>query len=404
MPKKKISKTQSSQKNGRTTRTRRETTDDDDGVKPAFGSSVRAENARGLSKRRRRFRYVLDFVFLYILRDDESLLYWSKILDRMNSFKVVFLVLTRKLSLSLSLSLSLKITGKGGATINELQTSTNCRIQLTRTGEVFPGTSERVLTLSGELPSVLTAVHLISTKLQSETNNGNNNNNNENNEENFENTNTNTEGGEENKQQTPKCRLVIPNAAAGCVLGKGGATIKSFIEDSEAEIRLSSQNQAPPGCHDRILTISGTIGQILRAVALVAANLLEDQNYATLVKRPSTYRPSLDYGRGGSMDHGREHYNNNHHHQQQHNVDPQNVVSATMQVDDSKMGPILGKGGRTITEIQVSSGCRIKVSDRNDFVPGTNLRTLQISGSVTGVQLAWEMLEERLRKIEADAS
>jgi RNA-binding protein Nova len=404
MPKKKISKTQSSQKNGRTTRTRRETTDDDDGVKPAFGSSVRAENARGLSKRRRRFRYVLDFVFLYILRDDESLLYWSKILDRMNSFKVVFLVLTRKLSLSLSLSLSLKITGKGGATINELQTSTNCRIQLTRTGEVFPGTSERVLTLSGELPSVLTAVHLISTKLQSETNNGNNNNNNENNEENFENTNTNTEGGEENKQQTPKCRLVIPNAAAGCVLGKGGATIKSFIEDSEAEIRLSSQNQAPPGCHDRILTISGTIGQILRAVALMAANLLEDQNYATLVKRPSTYRPSLDYGRGGSMDHGREHYNNNHHHQQQHNVDPQNVVSATMQVDDSKMGPILGKGGRTITEIQVSSGCRIKVSDRNDFVPGTNLRTLQISGSVTGVQLAWEMLEERLRKIEADAS
>jgi len=269
---------------------------------------------------------------------------------------------------------------------------------------VFPGTSERVLTLSGELPSVLTAVHLISTKLQSETNNGNNNNNNENNEENFENTNTNTEGGEENKQQTPKCRLVIPNAAAGCVLGKGGATIKSFIEDSEAEIRLSSQNQAPPGCHDRILTISGTIGQILRAVALVAANLLEDQNYATLVKRPSTYRPSLDYGRGGSMDHGRGHYNNNHHHQQQHSVDPQNVVSATMQVDDSKMGPILGKGGRTITEIQVSSGCRIKVSDRNDFVPGTNLRTLQISGSVTGVQLAWEMLEERLRKIEADAS
>lgn len=299
---------------------------------------------------------------------------------------------------SLSLSLSRKKTGKGGATINELQTSTNCRIQLTRTGEVFPGTSERVLTLSGELPSVLTAVHLICTKLQSETNNNNNNNNNNSNEENLENSGTgshnNNNDGEENKQ-TPKCRLVIPNAAAGCVLGKGGATIKSFIEDSEAEIRLSSQNQAPPGCHDRILTISGTIGQILRAVALVAANLLEDQNYATLVKRQSTYRPSLDYGRGrGSMEHGRGHYNN---------VDPQNVVSATMQVDDSKMGPILGKGGRTITEIQVSSGCRIKVSDRNDFVPGTNLRTLQISGSVTGVQMAWEMLEERLRKIEADS-
>ena len=277
-------------------------------------------------------------------------------------------------------------TGKGGATINELQASTNCRIQLTRTGEVFPGTTERVLTLSGELPSVLTALHLICTKLQTETTRDE--------EETTHESARKNEGGE--NKETPKCRLVIPNAAAGCVLGKGGATIKSFIEDSEAEIRLSSQNQAPPGCHDRILTVSGTIGQILRAVALVAANLLEDQNYATLVKRPSTYRPSLDYGRGGSMDHGSGHHN-------KHNLDPQNVVSATMQVDDSKMGPILGKGGRTITEIQVSSGCRIKVSDRNDFVPGTNLRTLQISGSVTGVQVAWEMLEERLRKIEQDS-
>merc|ERR1719409_2685383 len=61
------------------------------------------------------------------------------------------------------------VLGKGGATINELQASTNCRIQLTRTGEVFPGTTERVLTLSGELPSVLTALHLICTKLQTET-------------------------------------------------------------------------------------------------------------------------------------------------------------------------------------------------------------------------------------------
>ena len=71
------------------------------------------------------------------------------------------------------------------------------------------------------------------------------------------------------------------------------------------------------------------------------------------------------------MDHGRGHHN-------KHNLDPQNVVSATMQVDDSKMGPILGKGGRTITEIQVSSGCRIKVSLTETIsLLGTNLRTLQ---------------------------
>ena len=283
-----------------------------------------------------------------------------------------------------------KRAGKGGATVNELQQSTNCRIQLTKSGEVFPGTQERVLTMIGELPNVLTAVHLICTKLQTdEQDNG---------KETMDNNNSNHQSDVGTERQ-PRCRLVIPNAAAGCVIGKGGSTIKSFIEDSEADIRLSSQNQAPPGCHDRILTISGMIGQILRAVALIAANLLEDQNYSVLIKRPSTYRPSFDYGhsRGSGG-----HHSGNFNAPMTPNVDPANVVSATMQVDDSKMGPILGKGGRTITEIQVQSRCKIRVSDRNDLVPGTNLRTVHISGSVEGVQIAWQMVEDRLRRIEED--
>ena len=77
MTKKKYQKHSHHKKNGRTT-TRRETTDDDDGVKPAFGSSVRAENARGLSKRRRRFRYVLKLSFFLYTCEDESLLWGVK--------------------------------------------------------------------------------------------------------------------------------------------------------------------------------------------------------------------------------------------------------------------------------------------------------------------------------------
>lgn len=56
-------------KNGTRTGTgTRETTDDDDDGDdvPAFGSGVRAENARGLSKRRRRFRYALKLSFFCI--------------------------------------------------------------------------------------------------------------------------------------------------------------------------------------------------------------------------------------------------------------------------------------------------------------------------------------------------
>ena len=44
-----------------------------------------------------------------------------------------------------------------------------------------------------------------------------------------------------------------------------------------------------PGVADRILTITGTIEQVLRAVALVATALSEDEGYAALAARPSTY-------------------------------------------------------------------------------------------------------------------
>ena len=41
-------------------------------------------------------------------------------------------------------------------------------------------------------------------------------------------------------------KLVLPNASCGCIIGKGGATIRSFVEDSQAEIKLSSQVATSP--------------------------------------------------------------------------------------------------------------------------------------------------------------
>ena len=57
------------------------------------------------------------------------------------------------------------VIGKGGATINELQTNTGARIQLSRNAEVFPGTSDRLVTLSGNLSQILGALHLMINKL-----------------------------------------------------------------------------------------------------------------------------------------------------------------------------------------------------------------------------------------------
>ena len=60
------------------------------------------------------------------------------------------------------------IIGKGGANIPELQSQSGARLQLSRANEFFPGTQDRVMLASGSVNQVLTALHLIWTKIQGE--------------------------------------------------------------------------------------------------------------------------------------------------------------------------------------------------------------------------------------------
>ena len=60
------------------------------------------------------------------------------------------------------------IIGKAGANISELQSQSGARLQLSRASEFFPGTQERVMLASGSVNQVLTALHLILTKIQGE--------------------------------------------------------------------------------------------------------------------------------------------------------------------------------------------------------------------------------------------
>jgi hypothetical protein len=69
---------------------------------------------------------------------------------------------------------------------------------------VFPGTSDRLVTLGGSATAILGAMHLMINKLIAD--------------------------GESMVGGNPQMKLVIPNASCGCIIGKGGATIRSFVE------------------------------------------------------------------------------------------------------------------------------------------------------------------------------
>jgi len=267
------------------------------------------------------------------------------------------------------------VIGKGGATINEFQAQTGARIQLSRNREVFPGTNDRVVMLSGDLSAILQVLHMIMTKLVAD-------------------------GEGIDRMGQPQVVLVVPNSSCGCIIGKGGAKIRSFVEDSRADIKLSNQDRMLPGCNDRTLTVTGSIDHVLRGVALVATTLVEDPSYNTLVLRPSTYgvhspitsqggsgRRSID-GSGGFR---------------RGSANGSDETSILVTIPDALIGAVLGRGGRTIAEIQVASGCRIKVSDRDDFFEGTTNRKVVITGAPEGVQMANILLTQKISAITLQA-
>lgn len=71
-------------------------------------------------------------------------------------------------------------------------------------------------------------------------------------------------------------RFLVSNAAAGSVIGKGGATITDFQSQSGARIQLSRNHEFFPGTTDRIIMVSGNINDIIKAMELILAKLLSE--------------------------------------------------------------------------------------------------------------------------------
>jgi len=200
-------------------------------------------------------------------------------------------------------------------------------------------------------------------------------------------------------------KVIIPNAACGAIVGKEGATIRSFIDDSGAAIKLSAKDAAPPGVNDRVVSITGTLEQALRATALVVTRATEEASYPAAIPRPYTYAatagassfaamgmfaaagrgpalgmlpavpaPHAHDGRGGGGD----------------------STSVVVAVPEEHVGAVIGRSGATINEMQAVSGVSIKVSGRDDVVPHTNHRKVVLTGGREGVQIAQFLISQKV--------
>ncbi|XP_010552943.1 PREDICTED: protein BTR1 isoform X2 [Tarenaya hassleriana] len=264
------------------------------------------------------------------------------------------------------------VIGKGGSTITDFQSKSGARIQLSRNQEFFPGTTDRIIMISGAITEVVNALELILDKLNSEL------------------------YAEDGSDAEPRrrIRLVVPNSSCGSIIGKGGATIKSFIEDSKAGIKISPLDNTYYGLSDRLVTLTGTLEEQMRAIDLILAKLTEDAHYSQNVHSPFSYAAgynSINYapnGTGGKFQNHKEDANN----------------SVTIGVSDEHIGLVLGRGGRSVMEITQMTGARVKISDRGDFISGTNERKVTITGSQRAIHQAESMIKQKVASASERAS
>ncbi|KAI3470528.1 hypothetical protein Pfo_027191 [Paulownia fortunei] len=265
------------------------------------------------------------------------------------------------------------IIGKGGSTINDIQSQSGARVQLSRNYEYFPGTSDRIIMVSGTVDDILKAVDLILSKLLDEF--------------------YVEDGGEIDPES--KIRLVVPNSSCGGIIGKGGAIIKSLIEDSRADIRISPQDIYYPGLHDRLVMVTGTLREQMQAIELILLKLVKDPYYQQSANAPFPYA-ALRYN---GMNYGPNGVGGNYQNNRPPNKEDRSS-SVTIGIADEHVGLVVGRGGRSIMEISQLSGARIKISDRGDFMSGTSNRKVTITGSQRAIRAAESMI---LRKVASVA-
>ncbi|XP_011031613.1 PREDICTED: RNA-binding protein Nova-1-like isoform X2 [Populus euphratica] len=256
------------------------------------------------------------------------------------------------------------VIGKGGATITDFQSQSGARIQLSKNYEFFPGTSDRIILISGGIDDALKALELIIAKLLSEIP---------------------TEDGDDAEPRM-RVRLVVPNNACGSIIGKGGSIIKSFIEESHAGIKISPLDTDFFGLTDRLVTITGTLEEQMHAIDLILSKLTDDTHYLQNMHASLSYAAAYN-----STNHGL----NGAGVKFQHNKEDR-TNSVTIGVADEHIGLVVGRGGRNIMEISQNSGARIKISDRGDFMSGTNDRKITITGSQRAIHAAEDMIMQKV--------
>jgi hypothetical protein len=243
----------------------------------------------------------------------------------------------------LSNSLTGSLIGAGGKVIKELIEVTDARINVSSPTDNYPGTSDRVILISGTREAVSLAQTLIwemiglMTKGAAEGN------------QKVE-WSPRTTLGElgSNDELEVSAKFTVPAPAGGLILGKSGATIKTIAADSGAKIAMSTKEEAL-FTQERVVSVSGRVSSCISCTDMVITKLAEQDEVPPFANRGTTYASPLsstlgliagDEGKPRSSGKGRR---DGTEAKPVAPVEPIGDTTITISVPDELVGNIFGK-------------------------------------------------------------
>lgn len=298
--------------------------------------------------------------------------------------------------------LAAAVIGKGGAVIAAMRQSCQAKIGLTSKNEVYPSTDCRVLTAQAATEEALndvskqivaTLVEVVKTNAASEV--------------------VGSEG-------ELKLKVLVPRAAVGGVIGKGGAAIKQLRESTSAKISIAEPSGSGPSA-EQMFSITGTaeaLDKVLTEVNHQIQMLSGEQWFSSWASSPSTggaYSSAGSYAASYSGGYGSYGGYPGPRGYGSPGIDIMMRVAQdlpTYVMEDSRgfalncvvpnrlVGGLIGRGGAGTKEVQMSTGTKIGIREIPD---DPDNRSLNITGPLANTCAAYMLMMKRYLDAEAAA-
>lgn len=294
-------------------------------------------------------------------------------------------------------ALAAAIIGKGGSVIAAMRQTCQAKIALTEHGEVYPNTDCRVLVAQANSEELLNEVSRRIIAKVGELVKGS--------------------GASEavGFEGELKLRTLVPRAAVGGVIGKGGATIKQIRETSGAKISISEPAGAGPGA-EQLVSITGpaqaleyVLTEVNRQIQLLNSEawFLTWAASTGVLQGGFTGIPGVGQPlglRGGPGSFGSQ------------GIDIMVRVSQGLPpyvMEDSRgfalscvvpnrlVGGLIGRGGTGTKEVQMLTGTKIGIREIPD---DPDNRSLNIAGPLANTCAAYMLMMKRYLDAEAQSA